>query len=368
MTPKQMHRSAMQYAQEALVARDSGDQVTAMNLFVRAFELEKNAALSFKDQYDHEPTRGILFRSAATLAMDCKELREAERMVAMGLAGNPREDIAEELRDLYENINLSRHLLLKGVELSEDEIQMSLSGKAVGFGITPSYEINNRLNKFEKLAYRTAERKLGIQFRTSGQVDKKVKDGFQPFYSVPRAASFAITIRLGQPESAQLSLFQIDRIVTPGSVLDEVITGMRLINEGKEKELKKIINDDMYYQNFLSLTKGLAPDGDNVLQVGFTRISNGSKEYFGFRKKSKFIHTDISTSEYSQKIIIGVLKAADGTKNKIKIVENKTEKQHIVTVPEGLNDIVSEYWNSQVIATISKKSGRFELDEIEAKN
>ena len=42
----------------------------------------------------------MLHRSAATLAVECGELRYAERLIGRALAGNPPEDIADELRDL----------------------------------------------------------------------------------------------------------------------------------------------------------------------------------------------------------------------------------------------------------------------------
>ena len=50
--------------------------------------------------FDLEPTRSVLHRSAATLAVECSELREAEKLIGRALAGNPPDDIANELRDL----------------------------------------------------------------------------------------------------------------------------------------------------------------------------------------------------------------------------------------------------------------------------
>jgi hypothetical protein len=47
-----------------------------------------------------EPTHSVLHRSAAVLALECSELREAERLIGRALAGNPPVDIANELRDL----------------------------------------------------------------------------------------------------------------------------------------------------------------------------------------------------------------------------------------------------------------------------
>ena len=82
-----------------------------------------------------EPTRSVLLRSAASLALDCGEVRQSERLIAQGLVGNPPEEIANELRDLLEQVNFQRHLDLHGVVLEPTGFQVSLSGLAVGFGV-----------------------------------------------------------------------------------------------------------------------------------------------------------------------------------------------------------------------------------------
>ena len=51
-----------------------------------------------------EPSRSVLHRSAASLAEQCGEFREAERLIAVALSGNPPEEIAEELRDLLQQV------------------------------------------------------------------------------------------------------------------------------------------------------------------------------------------------------------------------------------------------------------------------
>jgi hypothetical protein len=65
-----------------------------------AFGKERAAADWVANQLDLEPTRAVLRRSAAVLALECSELREAERLIGRALAGNPPDDIANELRDL----------------------------------------------------------------------------------------------------------------------------------------------------------------------------------------------------------------------------------------------------------------------------
>ncbi len=101
------HQQAMLLAQDALVAIEHGQHQSAVKLYEGAFELEKDAALELH-KIGTEPLRSVLFRSAASLAMQAEQLREAERMIAFGLTGNPPEEIVSELRAI--NRHLSRLL------------------------------------------------------------------------------------------------------------------------------------------------------------------------------------------------------------------------------------------------------------------
>jgi hypothetical protein len=101
------HQQAMLLAQDALVAIEHGQHQSAVKLYEGAFELEKDAALELH-KIGTEPLRSVLFRSAASLAMQAEQLREAERMIAFGLTGNPPEEIVGELRAI--NRHLSRLL------------------------------------------------------------------------------------------------------------------------------------------------------------------------------------------------------------------------------------------------------------------
>ena len=99
-----LHRKGMLLAQDAHVAQFRGDEAAALHLFSAAFDLERAAALDLTDALDKEPTRSVLFRSAASLAMNCGRFEEGEAMIALGLSGNPPRDIADELRDVAKKI------------------------------------------------------------------------------------------------------------------------------------------------------------------------------------------------------------------------------------------------------------------------
>jgi hypothetical protein len=101
---KELHRAAMRHAQEAYMAVLNGDTAAALPLYEQAFLLEQQAAHHFILALEQEPTRSVLFRSAANLAFKCQKYEDAKKMVYFGLAGNPPQEIAEELMDVYQRV------------------------------------------------------------------------------------------------------------------------------------------------------------------------------------------------------------------------------------------------------------------------
>lgn len=98
-----LHRKAMEYAQQAFVARLNGKEKDAKSQFEEAYEFECRAANAVAD-YDLEPTRSVLHRSAATLALDCHRYTEAVVLAKRGLHGSPPDEIEQELHDVFEKV------------------------------------------------------------------------------------------------------------------------------------------------------------------------------------------------------------------------------------------------------------------------
>jgi hypothetical protein len=262
-----MHEDAMTFAEEAFDARRRGDVSAAQTLFKRAFDKER-AAAQLMCESGIEPTRSILLRSAASLALQADSYRDAERLVATALSGEPPFDVAEELRDLLEQINFERHLDLRGVELEQNEFQLSLSGNSVGFGVADSNEFVSRVEVVQKLVYRTAERKRGHAYRDKGAPRDPLMRSLDVFMSVPRAASFAVTLRLGASE--QLPLPGSEQSGFVKDVIDELLECLRLFDASETSAIRHRIQDPAYYRNFIALAKTFAPDGNNVKIVGLT--------------------------------------------------------------------------------------------------
>ena len=105
----ELHEKAMELADEAYYAKKNKDLDKAQAKYLSAFEYEKSAAMLLVNDYTQEPTRSVLFRSAACLLLNVPfpteiEFRQAEKMVAYGLSGNPPEEIAEELRKAWREL------------------------------------------------------------------------------------------------------------------------------------------------------------------------------------------------------------------------------------------------------------------------
>lgn len=107
---KELHTRAMELADQADLLKRQGNVDDAFCLYEQSLEAERSAAYEAQKQNAGEPTESVLFRSAASLAYSIKDYREAERLICMGLAGNPPADIAEELRSLYDTVNLEKSM------------------------------------------------------------------------------------------------------------------------------------------------------------------------------------------------------------------------------------------------------------------
>lgn len=102
---RKLHDEAMRLAQLAKMAHDRGESRRAEDLAYQAYEYEMQAASLIPNAQSSEPTRSILYRSAASLAYQCKEFRSAQQLIAEGLSGYPPPQIERELKELNEQVN-----------------------------------------------------------------------------------------------------------------------------------------------------------------------------------------------------------------------------------------------------------------------
>ncbi|MBA4390129.1 MAG: hypothetical protein C0399_04240 [Syntrophus sp. (in: bacteria)] len=364
----ELHNESMDRAELALLARMRGEHETAEHLFAESLQLEIAAIEAIEKLSYTEPNYSILHRSAATLALDCNDPRTAERLISKALAHDPPLQIAEELRDLFEQVHFRRHLQLRGIILSEDELQMSLAGQGVGFGVVHSNEFLQRVDDASKIIYRIAERRQSKPFREKGRPSRLIKDDYELFLSVPRAASFAVTLKLGHPSNQP----KLPGFADTYEIVDEFMTLMGLVNKADFPAIESRIPDPAYRMNFVQLAKRLAPDGDNVKVVGFTSIHEGHERFVEIiRPKTKIIAPEPKFAPQAEMVTVrGVLKFADAThrdSGHIKIVDEENKNTtHQVKVPEGMmNDIVKPLWDTTVVIKGTRERNYILLQDIE---
>jgi hypothetical protein len=107
----ELHQQAMDLAEMAQVAKFKGDLDQGAQLFRQAFNREASAAELIANNFAAEPTCSILYRSAASLAIDCGEFYRAKHLIKAAQQGNPPTEIMEELKDLSTQINEKDRLL-----------------------------------------------------------------------------------------------------------------------------------------------------------------------------------------------------------------------------------------------------------------
>ncbi|MEO1294795.1 MAG: hypothetical protein AAFW75_03165 [Cyanobacteria bacterium J06636_16] len=120
---QELHQQAMDLVEQAELRKLRGDTNQAREILQQALKLEVEAAKMTAGNLAAEPTRSVLHRSAASLAVECGELQTAEKLIAVALAGTPPVDVANELKDLFIQMNLRMYLERRGVQLEEAQLQ-----------------------------------------------------------------------------------------------------------------------------------------------------------------------------------------------------------------------------------------------------
>jgi hypothetical protein len=370
-TVRDLHREAMALAQDAALYRERGDLDAARELSAQALPLEEQAAALVEKVLESEPTRSILYQSAASLALQAGEHATAQRLVAEGLSGYPPPRVEQDLKDLFEEINFESHLIVRDEPLRSAEMQMSITGDNVGFGRVAYAVFEDRLGALVTLLERTISRLSGTPFREGGR-DSWASSAFSPFLSAPRAGSFSITIELVQKPDSQTSY-----MTTGEQVIDDVAEGLQLVQNQEFEALEERIKDERYFVNFVSQSHLLAPDGERVKMVGVTTPKRQvaftqTKSSFSPPTASQRLVTlqpegpEVTSLPFSN-TVVGILDAASASKGNIKLIP---ENGRAVTlwVHEGMDDAVRTYFNRLVEVRVRRIGRRNELERIDAVN
>src|SRR5687767_6463727 len=109
-TALDLHQQAMELAQDALTESEQGNAALAHQLYLQALPLELDAASQIEKIPAAEPTRSILYLSAATLAYHVKNIPLAKKLIGEALSGDPPPRVEHDLFELLENLDTGLQL------------------------------------------------------------------------------------------------------------------------------------------------------------------------------------------------------------------------------------------------------------------
>jgi len=361
---KELHERSMELAQRAMISRHKGDNEQAVELAGQAAKLEAEAAELIPENMESEPTRSILYRSAASLAYQGEEFKLSQNLILKGLLGYPPIEIETELKNLYEQVNFEQNLLESGLTLEQEDFQLSLQGSMVGAGTILIKEFMRRLEAIQRLISKTTQRLMGRTFQTSGPISTEFQI-FVPAISVPRAGSFSVTIKLAKFEETH----QMQYLVTAEEVINQLMEGVDLVNKNDFEGLIKIIQIESYFENFIQNTKELAPDGKNINLVGFStpkRVVTLSTPRSEIKKSiDAALMKSIKEEEVVPVEIQGEMDYADSRNvNRIGLTTENGDRENII-ISEGMVEIVRLYYGNLVIISGVRKGKDIHLSDIQ---
>ncbi len=362
-TVKELHEQAMDIAYEASALRDFGGSESAERageLFSEALEYEREAAFLVPDSDRAEPTRSILFRSAASLALQAGLYNEAFSLVGHGMSGKPSPKLLKDFLDVIDDIKQAQSVNLYRSGIGGSDILLSLLGDAIGVGQTPYRELKNRVESLKKLSDRTVARFMGREYQTRGRQGRMYSLFEHHLVSVSPQRSFAINYRLVKKEDVQGSVLVSDAY----QIVDEIVLGAHLLYSGEYGELRNRINNDAYYTNFVTLVKDIAPDGSNITHVSLISQNNSAKidqprnEIGVILPKSGEIKDQRDLDDIDVVGKVGGVDDMESSPINFVAFETKEKKQYKIRMMEGIDDIMDNYWKRTVRVT-GKYDGKY---------
>jgi tetratricopeptide (TPR) repeat protein len=125
MTIEQLHDRAMEFTDLAIISKQQAKNQEAINFFSQAFKSEEKALNMAIDLKLGQPTLGILFRSAATLANDKGDIDKMLQIIRKGISLNIPDEFKNDFRQLLE-ING-----IKNIDLTLDNVNAIIVSRSL---------------------------------------------------------------------------------------------------------------------------------------------------------------------------------------------------------------------------------------------
>lgn len=361
---RDLHNQALASAEQAKEALSRGDTVAAEKLFLAASAHEAEAASLIAIAPDNEPTRSILYLGAASFAWSGKNLTEAERLCAYGLAGFPQNSTKNDLYKLIDEIKYELIWREQATEMEDAELSMRLYGDGIRFGSAPLKSVLKRVESLAALCTRTVQRIAGKPYDDIRKKDSNARP-FMAEMAVDIPGSFGVKLKFSRLAGEQISFFQPD----PNAVLNDIIKNIDLMTNGNFDALQKNIPDESYLVNFIAAAKEIAPDGATIRTVGLATKNNKTSFNVGKldlkQSAEEAIPSLVSTAKDYPDRLRGYLDVADRKRGTLTLTDEEG-KEYRTKVKSGLEEVARKYFGSFVEVEYSKKGRSIILTDIQS--
>lgn len=361
---RELHQAAMRLSDEAeSFGQDAARQRELREAATRGERLALETFL-LSPKHRSEPTRSVLARSLAALALRCDDLATAEWACHVGLAGDPDDFIADQLRSMMGRASFHRHLEVRGQKLSPSTIGCSMYGRFAEAGFAPLDEVYRRLRQTDRFIARGAEELEGYEFnKNRSEPPAIVRKKYESFLSAATNSSYGFVIRLAHPSNEAFE-FEDD---PPARLAARVTELLQAFQASGPDGLAPVVQDDAYRRFYATAIRDLLPDGDAVQQVTFSANVHGEHKTIPLTQtRSHYLPKvepapDGPTSSTTTRSDIpttlrGVLKMGDADEGKVRITHDGG-KPLVLTIEAGLDEAVRNYFDREV-TVVWEKRGR----------
>jgi hypothetical protein len=361
---RNLHNQALTCANQAKEALSRGDAATAERLFLDASTYETEAASLISITPENEPTRSILYLGAASFAWSGKDLSEAERLCACGLAGFPQNSTQNDLYKLIDEIKYELIWRKQANAIEDAELSMRLYGDGIRFGSAPLKSVLKRVESLAALCSRTVQRIVGKPYDDIRKKDSNARP-FMTEMAVDTPGSFGVKLKFSRLVGEQISFLQPE----PNIVLNDIIKNIDLMTSGDFATLQKNIPDESYLVNFIAAAKEIAPDGTTIRTVGLA--TKNKKISFNVGKVELKQYTEeaipslVATKKDYPDILRGYLDIADRKRGTLTLTDEEG-KEYRTKVKSGLEEVARKYFGSFVEVEYSKKGSSIVLTDIQS--
>lgn len=267
----------MRLADAMLAARRRGDRKDALALAREACTEELAAASLAFDRGVSAATRIILLRSASNLARDAKLWDLGIDLVVRALATADLREYRADLLHILDTLRTYEHLQISGVELARTDVQLVVSGPDAAPGFARADEVTRRVDQIKSFMVRDTMRRQGLAFDAPAPRAQKFRESVTPYLSLPRAASYAVTVRFGVHEQVEMALNDegSSHVVAVEDSLDDLIEAAQAYADGGAEAVRSVIPDELYARHAAGLLRQLAPDSARIATVGLTVVRDG---------------------------------------------------------------------------------------------